>query len=151
MNYLDSDDAPALDQQTICVATAANLKVGSQAGGSEIRRSCRNAKLTKFVHWLRARAPRQRIVLIRALRETEFICSSKKCLMQLGEFIVRVSTDANWPSIAMVWLVPKVKITLKATEGLQDVFPRPFWISATSPLGIIFGNSTQKNARVDRT
>jgi hypothetical protein len=38
--------------------------------------------------------------------------------MQFGEFIVRIATDANWTSIAMMRLVPKVKITLKATEGL---------------------------------
>jgi hypothetical protein len=37
--------------------------------------------------------------------------------MQFGEFIVRVSTDANGASIAMMWLIAKVKITLEATEG----------------------------------
>tara|TARA_B110000014_G_scaffold250829_1_gene227486 strand:+ start:668 stop:943 length:276 start_codon:yes stop_codon:yes gene_type:complete len=91
------------------------------------------------------------MILIGAFRKTEFISCRKERLLQFSELFVGIPPHRYRSCIAVMILVSEVKVTFESTEGLQYVLPSPFWVTSIGPIVIIFGDTAQEDARVNRT
>ena len=91
------------------------------------------------------------MILIGAFRKTEFISCRKERLVQFSELLVGIPPHRYGSCITVMILVSEVKVTFKSTEGLEYVVPSPFWVTSIGPIVIIFGDTAQKDARVNRT
>tara|TARA_Y100000588_G_scaffold278864_2_gene295557 strand:- start:2799 stop:3074 length:276 start_codon:yes stop_codon:yes gene_type:complete len=91
------------------------------------------------------------MILIGAFRKTEFISCRKECLVQFSELLMGIPPHCYGSCITVMIVVSEVKVTFKSTEGLQYVLPSPFCVTSIGPVVVIFGDTTQKDARVNRT
>jgi hypothetical protein len=90
------------------------------------------------------------VILVRAFWKPEFISCGKERLMQFREFLVGIPPYRYRSCIAVMILTAEVKVTFKSTEGFQYVLPPPLWVTSIGPIVVIFWNTAQKDARVDR-
>ena len=91
------------------------------------------------------------MILIGTFRKPEFISCRKECLVQFSELLMGIPPHCYGSCITVMIFVAEVKVTFKSTEGPQYVVPSPFWVTSVGPVVIIFGDTAQKDARVNGT
>ncbi len=138
------DDQPANER------VRANRQIRPRARRRQVTDGARHAQPTEFVHRLRSRAERPRIVAVGAVGVTERARRFQKCAVLRQQFLRRIPAYRNRPCVAVIRRIAEIEIAFEPLERRQHAVPGPRAIAETRPLVVVLGYAAQRDGRVHR-